>query len=269
VGPKQFLKRAGYRIAPKVMTAVLSSRARAYSTSLVKQWGLFDLNQKLIAHVGHRVVGGPFAGMVLTRAAEGEHIGPYLLGTYEVELQPWLQEVFLGSYSQIVDIGSNFGYYAIGLARRFPRLTVVAFDTDWWARRAVAGMAAANNVSNVTIHGFCSASWLRDHLQQRALIVSDCEGYERELFCAAPVPPLSTATMIIELHEQTPGDLAAQIRRRFEGTHVIDQCLSRSTTPRPALHVPSLTDEEFERVRQEVRGEQRWLYLRPRVAATA
>jgi hypothetical protein len=267
VGPNEFLKRAGYRIAPQLTTAILSSRARAYSTSLVKQWGLFDLNQKLIADVGHRVVSGPFAGMVLTRAAELQHIGPYLLGTYELELHPWLEEVFLGSYSQVVDIGSNFGYYVIGFARRFPRVTAVAFDTDWWARQAVAEMAAANNVSNITIRGFCSASWLREHLPERALIMSDCEGYERELFCAEPVSPLSTATMIIELHEQKPGELMAQLRRRFEGTHMIDHCVSRSMTPRPGLHVPSLTDEELERVRQEVRPEQRWLYLRPRVAA--
>jgi hypothetical protein len=81
------------------------------------------------------------------------------------------------------------------------------------------------------------------------------------------VLPLSTATMIIELHEQEPGDLVARILTRFEGTHVIDHCVSRSTTPRPALHVPSLTDEEFERVRQEVRADQGWLYLRPRVGA--
>ncbi len=269
MGLKQLLKRAGYHIAPNLTTAIVSSRARRYSTSLVKRWGLFDLNQKLIAHVGRRVVSGPFAGMVLTRAAERQHIGPYLLGTYECELHTWIEEVFLGSYSQVVDVGSNFGYYAIGFARRFPRVTVVAFDSDWWARRAVAEMAAANNVLNVTVRGFCSTSWLRDHLPEGALILSDCEGYERELFCAAPVPSLATATMIIELHEQRPGDLVAQIRKRFEGTHVIDHRLSRSTTPRPALHVPSLTDEEFERVRQEVRNEQNWLYLRPRVTPIA
>jgi hypothetical protein len=269
VGPNEFLKRAGYRIAPRLTAAILSSRARAYSTSLLKQWGLFDLNQKLIADVGHRVASGPFAGMVLTRAAESQHIGPYLLGTYELELHPWLEEVLRGSYSEVVDIGSNFGYYVIGFARRFPRVTVVAFDTDWWARRAVAEMAAANNVSNITIRGFCSASWLREHLSERALIVSDCEGYERELFCGEPVSQLSTATMIIELHEQKPGDLMAQLRRRFEGTHVIDQCGSRLMTPRPSVHVPSLTDEEFERVRQDVRAEQSWLYLRPRITAIA
>ena len=264
MGLKQLLKRAGYFIAPKLTTAVQASRARAYSASLVKEWGLFDLNQKLIADVGHRVLAGPFTGMVLTQSAEQQHVGPYLLGTYELELHPWLEEALLRNYTQIIDIGSSFGYYAVGLARRFPQASVVTFDPDPWARRAVAEMAAANNASNVTIRGFCDARWLRENLRDGALIVSDCEGYERQLFFAEPVPSLSTATMIIELHDETPGELMALLRKKFEGTHVIDHRTSRSTTPRPELHVPSLTNEEFERVRQEVRGEQSWAYLRPR-----
>jgi hypothetical protein len=243
---------------------VQASRDRAYSTSLVKKWGLFDLNQKLIAHVGHRVLSGPFEGMVLTQTAERQHIGPYLIGTYELELHSWLEEVFRGRYSQVLDIGSNFGYYAIGFARRFPTTTIIAFDPDWWARRAVVEMAATNGVKNITIRGFCTAAWLREHLPEGTLILSDCEGYERQLFCSEPVPALSTATMIIELHEETPGELMSQLRERFERTHVIEHRISRTTTPRPELQVPSLTDEEFERVRQEVRGEQSWAYLRPR-----
>jgi hypothetical protein len=256
------LRDAGYRLAPHFTTAVVSSRARAHSAALIKEWGLFDLNQKLIARIGRKVVAGPFAGLTLTKAAEQQHVGPYLLGTYEMELHQWVGECVLQRFSQILDVGSSFGYYAVGLARHFPGTPVVAFDTDWWARRAVAGLAAENGAPNVTIRARCSPGWLEAHLQPSALIVSDCEGYERVLFFQRPVPHLATATMIVELHDSTPGELLAMFKERFSSTHSIQQVDGRSSTPRgPAID--GLTGPELDRLGHEVRGPQSWAYLRP------
>ena len=264
---KQFLKAAGYRVAPRLTTAVVSSRSRAHSASLVKEWGLFDLNQKLIAQAGRRVLHGPFAGMTLTSSAEQQHVGPYLLGTYEMELHGWIEECLRGRFSEIVDIGTSFGYYAVGLARRFPNTPVIAFDTDWWARRAVAEMAAANDVANITLQRHCSASWLATHLKPSSLIVSDCEGYEAQLFLEAPIPALSTATMIVELHEQTPGELVPKFEARFSSTHAIERVSERSMTP-PVRDLPGLEASQMERLSQEVRGPQTWIYLRPALPVT-
>jgi len=263
LGWRQILKAAGYRFAPQLTTAVVSSRARAHSAALVKEWGLFDLNQKLIAQAGRRVLHGPFAGMTLTPSAEEQHVGPYLLGTYEIELHGWVDECLSRNFEQIVDIGSSFGYYAVGLARHFRETPVVAFDTDWWARRAVAEMATANGLSNITLERSCSASWLARRLKPSSLIVSDCEGFEATLFLGPPIPALTTATMIVELHEEIPGELAARFRTRFSVTHVIDQISERAKTPRPR-DVPGLDAAQLERLSQEVRGPQTWLYLRPR-----
>jgi len=262
LGWKHFLRTTGYRLAPQLTTAVISSRARAHSAALIKAWGLADLNQKLIAEVGHSVIGGPFAGMALTPSAEQQHIGPYLLGTYEMELHGWVDECTRQRFSQIVDIGSSFGYYAVGLAGRFRETPVVAFDTDWWARRAVAEMAAANRASNLTIRSTCTPEWLAAHLLPSSLVVSDCEGYERTLFLGRPIPALSTATLIVELHDETPGGLAAAFRERFSSTHAIQEVSGRSTTPRPE-GIRSLTGAELDRVSHEVRGPQTWAYLRP------
>jgi hypothetical protein len=262
LGWKHLLRDAGYRLAPQLTTAVISSRARAHSARLIKAWGLSDLNQKLIAEVGHKVVGGPFAGMVLTASAEQQHVGPYLLGTYELELHRWVEACARERFSQILDVGSSFGYYAVGLARRFPQTSVLAFDTDWWARRAVAELAAANGASNVTIKSKCTPAWLEAHLQPSSLIVSDCEGYERALFFGAPIPAMATATMIVELHEETPGELAAKFRERFSATHAIEEVGGRSTTPR-VPGIKALTGPELDRVSHEVRGPQSWVYLRP------
>jgi hypothetical protein len=262
LGWKHLLRNAGYRLAPQLTTAVISSRARAHSAALIKAWGLFDLNQKLIAEIGHNVIGGPFAGMALTPSAEQQHVGPYLLGTYEMELHPWVEACSRERFSQIVDIGSSFGYYAVGFARRFPDTSVIAFDTDWWARRAVAQMAAANQAANVTINSKCTPAWLGAHLRPSSLIVSDCEGYERMLFFGAPIPALATATLIVELHEDTPGELVAKFRERFSATHAIEEVGGRSTTPR-VTGIKALTGPELDRVSHEVRGPQNWVYLRP------
>jgi len=262
LGWKHFLRNAGYRFAPQLTTAVISSRARAHSAALVKEWGLFDLNQKLLAEVGHKVVGGPFEGMALTAAAETQHVGPYLLGTYEMELHPWVERCGRERFSQVIDIGSSFGYYAVGLARMFPQTPVVAFDTDWWARRAVGDMAAANGVTNVAIKSKCTPEWLARHLQPYALVVSDCEGYERALFFGPPIPALATATMLVELHDEKPGELEAMFRERFSSTHVIEEVGGRSTTPR-VREIKGLTGPELDRVSHEVRGPQSWVYLRP------
>jgi hypothetical protein len=262
LGWKHLLRDAGFRLAPQLTTAVISSRARAHSANLIKKWGLSDLNRKLIEEIGHKVLTGPFAGTTLTKQAEEQHIGPYLLGTYEMELHRWVEEVATRRFSQILDVGSSFGYYAVGLARRFPQTLVTAFDTDWWARRAVADMAAANGASNVRIESRCTPAWLAEQLQPGALIVSDCEGYERTLFFERSIPALATATMIVELHDDSPGELAARFRERFSATHAVEEVGGRLETPRVS-GIRTLTGQELDRVSHEVRGPQSWAYLRP------
>ena len=65
----------------------------------------------------------------------------------------------------------------------FRHKKVVAFDVDWWARKAVAEMSAANGTTNLSIESWCDPSWLARHLKHNSLIMSDCEGYEGALFC--------------------------------------------------------------------------------------
>ena len=105
--------------------------------------------------------------MTLSALTRAEHIGPYLLGTYEAELHDTWNLLLQRDYSEFVDVGANFGYYAVGLARRFPNEKVVAFDVDWWARKAVAEMSAANGTTNLSIESWCDPSWLARHLQRQ------------------------------------------------------------------------------------------------------
>ena len=49
-------------VAPQTTTALLCARARAHSQTLVAQWGLIGLDDRLIAEIGSRVVSGPSVG---------------------------------------------------------------------------------------------------------------------------------------------------------------------------------------------------------------
>src|ERR1035437_8169988 len=128
---KQVAKALMYRIAPQWTTALLSARARAYSHEVIASWGSGAVTRKLVEKFGSRVLDGPFAGMILTPMTHAEQLGPYILGLYESELREAWETVLRGSYTQIVDIGARFGYYAVGLAKRYPDASVIAFDTDW------------------------------------------------------------------------------------------------------------------------------------------
>jgi hypothetical protein len=265
---KQAIKKALFAVAPRTATAIMSARARAHSQRLVKEWGLRDLGQKLIREVGDVVLAGPFRGLRLTPMCQAEHVSPFLLGVYELELQPWWEAVFRRPFAQILDVGAKFGYYAVGLALRYPHADNVAFDTDWWARRALREMRAANR-ARLTIRGYCSPRWLAAHLRDGAFIICDCEGYEGELFGAADAPALATATMIIELHEAFMPGVSARIRARFAATHRIERIGSRDETPLPTVPLATLSAEEVRRASQEVRLPQEWLFLEPKAAPAA
>jgi len=192
-----------------------------------------------------------------------EQIGPYLLGVYESELDEAWAIVFRGAYSQIVDIGAKFGYYAIGMARRYPAASVVAFDTDWWARNAVREMVAANGPVNVEVKSFCSPEWLAASVQEAAFIISDCEGYESELFGANVVPRLQSATLIVETHDWLVPGVSNRLRQAFGETHQV-RVYERDTPRRiPTRSLDFLSEPERRLATQEVRPDQAWLLCLP------
>lgn len=233
---KQILKRVLYVIAPRSTTALMSARTRAHSHRVVASWGGSAVARKLVGRFGSRVQEGPFAGLILTDMAHAEQIGPYLLGVYESELDEAWDTVLRGTYTQIIDIGAKFGYYAVGLAKQFPDASVVAFDTDWWARKATRQMASANRAGNVGVKGYCSPEWLAQHAHAAALIISDCEGYEAELFSPKVISRLRHATLIIETHDCFVPGVSDGLQSAFGDTHVVrvydNQGSRRGTTRR-------------------------------------
>ena len=258
-------RRALHRVAPRWTVEVSSARARAHAHRLVKNWGCDALSRKLIERFGTAVQEGPFAGLVLSPMTHAEHLGPYLLGVYESELDRAWEAVFRRTYSQIVDVGAKFGYYAVGLAKRYPRVPVVAFDTDAWARRAVREMAAANGADNVEVRSYCEPGWLVRNLREGAFVLSDCEGYEGTLFGREALPALRAATLLIETHDPFVPGVSERLRDDLGATHEVRVFGEGEARRVSSLDLGFLSEEERRLANDDIRAEQIWLLCVPRL----
>jgi Methyltransferase small domain len=264
---KQAVKRWLYAVAPDWTTAYNSARDRDQHHRAIKNWGLDTLNAKLLDQFGSTVLEGPFAGLILTPMTCAEQLGPYLLGVYESELDEAWQTVMAGRYAQIVDVGCKFGYYAVGLAKRYPQAAVVAFDSDWWARKAIAEMAAANAALNVNVKRFCDATWLTRNLVEGAFIISDCEGFEAKLFADPAL--VQSAVLLIETHDCfVPGTTAA-LQGAFAATHAVYAVEVATERRESTRNLEFLTPTERDFANREIRGPQTWLLCLPKTGPNA
>jgi hypothetical protein len=261
---KQRIKKLMYWAAPVCATSFFSARARSHSHRVVTRWGCVGINESLFNRFGNRVLSGPFQGLALTPATRAEQVGPYLLGLYESELQPAWDLVLRGSYSQVVVVGAKFGYYAVGLARRYPNSRVIAFDTDHWARRVLKGMNRDNSVSNVEVRGYCSADWLATNLAEGAFVLSDCEGFEGDLLCSRSIVNLPSATLVVETHNQRTPGVSAHLRELLRSSHRVWEIRSDSSPRQSPVDLSFLSASARALATCEVRDAQCWLVGLPK-----
>ncbi len=168
------------------------------------------------------VASGPFKDMRYPRLqSAGSALLPKLLGSYESELHATLEELLANEYSAVVDVGCAEGYYAVGLGLRLRNASIYAFDTDSRARAACAEMAKLNGVDGrIHIGGMCDKNVLRSlPLGAGALIISDCEGYEAELFDDEIARFLARHSLIVETHDFIKIDISPRLRSIFSKTH--------------------------------------------------
>ena len=146
---------------------------------------------------------------------------PKLLGSYEAELQPYFERVIQTDYTAVVDVGCADGYFAVGLAMRMPAVIVYAYDTNPTALEVCVANAAVNGVADrVRTASFCDADVLRNlDLGDRAFILCDCEGFEKELFPQAIISLLANHDLLIELHDFIDISIRDTLRERFRNTH--------------------------------------------------
>lgn len=260
---KAALRRLLHAAAPWLAAEITAARGRRHAHRLFRQWGCDTLTRELVDHLGSTVQEGPFAGITLTPSTYAEHLAPYLLGVYESELDDAWSIVLEGTYPQILDIGAKFGYYAIALARRYPQAKVVAFDTDWWARRAMREMRAVNRTPNVAVARYCTPRWLEENVDAAAFVISDCEGFEDRLFAAGAAGNLETATLIIETHDDVVPGVTARLCGAFERTHRVQVVRSEGPRRVSTRDLRFLTDDRRTLANREIRPQQNWLLCLP------
>jgi hypothetical protein len=224
---------------------------------------------------GMRVAGGCFQDLIYVGESVGSVFMPKLLGTYERELHPVIEQIVQQGFPEIVDVGAAQGYYAVGLARRLPSATVVAFEATERGRELLAEMARKNGVTDrILIKGRCEPSHLRECLESMGspLLICDVEGYEAKLLDPERVPEFRQAHILVELHDNLCPGVNQLVRSRFHHTHYIQEI---SQEPRTASEFPFrnfytflIPDRFLLNALREWRPEpMTWFWMRPRTPA--
>jgi hypothetical protein len=186
------------------------------------KWRAHALAQTYFSREGDKVYAGPFKGMAyVAEAAEGALIAR-LLGTYEDELHPHIERFAGLGLEAVVDVGCAEGYYAVGLARRMPGVTVHAYDIDAAARTNCAELARKNGVAErVRIGGAFKPEDFAGFAGRRTLVMVDTEGAELDILDPARGPALRDMWIIVETHDGFTAGALQTLVDRFSASHDI------------------------------------------------
>jgi hypothetical protein len=186
------------------------------------RWRQLLLLDIYLKRQGTLIWSGPFQGMDYVATATEGALLPRLLGSYESELHPHLLAFAAEGLDCVIDVGCAEGYYAVGLARLIPQITVHAHDIDEAALAACAALAAKNGVGDrVVIGGEFRPQDFEAFAGQRALVMVDAEGAEVDILQPELSPALAGLSLIVETHDiHRPGALDTLVQR-FSPTHDI------------------------------------------------
>lgn len=178
------------------------------------------------------VLNGLFKGMKYPEFySAGSSLYAKLIGSYESELSGCLTDLFLNNYSEIIDVGCAEGYYAIGMAIKNPNARIFAYDIDSEAIIAAKKMAEINSVSSqLTFNSICTSETLSDFsFTGKGLVLSDCEGFEIELFTQQSVKNLKNCDVLIELHDLYNELITPSLENVFKESHDVKYIYSENT----------------------------------------
>ncbi len=243
---KRFLRSAARRIAPNVM----ADRARRYERDFRSSRGIPDLARRL----DPVVAAGPSRGLRYPPERFEAVDAPVakLLGTYELELHPVLEQA-VGNGLPFYDIGAADGYWAVGMAVR--GLSVTAWDLSADARELCTEVAALNDVPvrlEAEYRGEPIAS---------GLVLCDIEGAEGALLTAEVA--MGLPHVVVEVHEDSHPGTGAMLREAFAGTHTAT--MIEQAPRKPPAAISGWSAQERELALGEFRGPAlHWLHFRRR-----
>ncbi len=220
-------------------------------------------------HYGWAVRQGEFQGLKLLQQSVGSALLPKLLGSYEEELHATFREVRNQNWDAVVDVGCAEGFYAVGLAKILPSCPkIYAFDLTPKSRRLCAELAKLNCVEDrLLVRTRCDDIELtKITSSKKCLVISDCEGFEAELFSSQSVQHLDRSLLIIELHEHNSPNVTSQLLCRFDQTHntKIIQIRKREKAQYSDLNIFDRDADKLLAVNEFRFAEQAWLIATPK-----
>jgi hypothetical protein len=218
-----------------------------------------------------RVLAGPFQGMRYFNEITWGSLIPKWVGTYEMELHPWIRRIVERPPRIVIDVGCAEGFYAVGLARLLPGVHVFAYDIDFVSRRQLKKLSNLNGVAKqITMAAWCSHQEVeRLAVRGDVLLVADIEGHEKFLLDLVACPSLATTRILVELHPAADGtldDTCRMLKARFASTHDAEEMPSVSRSAADGSHLLHLgfQNGEIPALLEEYRGvAQSWLLLSP------
>jgi len=189
---------------------------------VASRWRQLLIVQDYIRRHGTTIWGGPFKGMEYVSAATEGALMPRLLGSYEGELHPHLHAFAQEDLEVVIDVGCAEGYYAVGLARLMPQVTVHARDINQRALAACKALAETNGVADrVIVGGEFKPQDFEAFAGRRGLVMVDCEGAELDVLQPDLSPALAGLSLIVETHDLFRAGVLSTLQQRFAPTHDI------------------------------------------------
>ena len=219
-----------------------------------------------LMHSGqNQTMAGPFKGLIWPKDYLPEP--PMLIGCYEEELFPVIEEIIRLNPSRIVNIGAAEGYYATGLAKKLPHCQITTFEASQSFQRIAQEITELNNVSErIILKGFCHLQDLKDELTEPALLLVDCEGGEFELLNPELVPILRDCHILVEIHDFINPNISKEIMFRFAQSHDLTSIISKGRNT--AFHSAVRRWDSFSQlmsVSEFRQGPMEWFWLKPKI----
>lgn len=231
-------------------------------------WRSRAIANVLLRNHGAKILNGPFAGMDYVGEATEGALAPRLLGSYESELHPAIARFAAQGFDCIVDVGCAEGYYAVGLARLMPNVTVYAYDIVEKARLACVELAAKNGVGDrVVVRDTFTPTGFEEFADRKCLVMMDVEGAEDDLLHPDLSPALAGMSLIVETHDVYRPGVLERVTQRFSASHDIQRLDPQGkSVPLPAWlaaqgHLDHLIAVWEWRIRPTP-----WLVMTPKVA---
>jgi len=184
---------------------------------------------------GAKVFQGPFKGMKFfsdpSDISEGCFV-PKLIGSYESELHPLIEDLKVNKPDVIINIGAAEGYYSVGLKRLLGDADVYAYDIDPKSKEKTIELSKLNKV-DITCREEFFSSELNPFRKNSVLIFCDIEGDELKLFEKDEIINYENFSIVVETHMTPSGHSKDILPDLFSKTHeikVIEQKGSNSFT---------------------------------------